>query len=52
MAITACAAELTLLFVFDVFVFLSRASGAMTVGRGIAIAAFTHSNSPSFENVS
>jgi hypothetical protein len=42
MAITAGAAELTLLLVFDVFVLLARAGGTMSVRAGVAITAFAH----------
>ena len=44
MAVTAGSAELTLLFVFDVFVLLARACRAVTVRTGIAVATFTHSS--------
>ena len=51
MAVAASSAELALLFVFDVFVLLARAGGTMPVRAGVAVATFTHKNSPSFENV-
>ena len=51
MSVTARAAELTLLFVFDVFVLLAWASGAMAERGGVAITTFTHSNATSFENI-
>lgn len=40
--VTAGSTELTLLFVFNVFVLLARTRGTVTVGGGIAVAAFTH----------
>ncbi len=42
MTVATGSAELTLFFVFDVFVPLARTSGAMAIGSGIAVAAFTH----------
>lgn len=46
MAVTAGSAELALFFVLDVFVLLARTGGAMSIGSGIAVAAFTHSGTP------
>ena len=42
MAVTAGPAELTLLFVFDVFVLLARAGGAVAEGGGVAVTTFAH----------
>ena len=42
MAVTARAAELTLLFVFDMLVLIAWTSGALAIESGIAVAAFTH----------
>jgi hypothetical protein len=51
MAVTAGSAELTLLFVFDVFVLLARTGGTVAEGGGVAVTALTHGYSPSFENI-
>jgi hypothetical protein len=42
MPVTARTAELAFLIVFDMFVFLTLANGALTTGSGVASATFTH----------